>query len=310
MIKVQNLTKKYNDLTAVSDLSFTIKEKQVVGLLGPNGAGKSTTMKMLTGYLSPTSGSVTVFGHDAFTEPVEARKHIGYLPEIPPIYPDFTVREHLRFVCDLRGVPAKQQKAEIDKVCAYLSITHVADRMIRNLSKGYRQRVGFAAALVGSPDFLILDEPTVGLDPEQIMEIRSLIAELSQNMSILISSHILSEISSVCGSLLIMRRGQLVASGTQAEIEHRLGDKPRIELLAKGDAAKIGDILHKVFPGGDIEMTPEGDKLFRIIAASGKSDPREALFRAFAQNSDKVSILSMRLITKTLEELFLEIVQS
>lgn len=311
MINVEHLTKKYNDLTAVDDLSFTISEKQVVGLLGPNGAGKSTTMRMLTGYLAPSSGRVLIDGKDLQTQPLEARRRIGYLPELPPLYPDFTVREHLKFVCSLRGVDAGVESAEIARVCEALNITDVNGRMIRKLSKGYRQRVGFAASLIGRPSFLILDEPTVGLDPAQIYEIRSLIERLSGEMSILISSHILSEISSVCDSLLILRRGRLVAKGTKEQIERAMRGETRIELVAKGDMSRLRTLVQTAVPSAKAAWEPaDGGAVRCILICPATLDPRAQLFRAFADRKNDTTLLTMRPLDKSLEDIYLEIVQS
>ena len=311
MINVEHLTKKYNDLTAVDDLSFTISEKQVVGLLGPNGAGKSTTMRMLTGYLAPSSGRVLIDGKDMQAQPLEARQRIGYLPELPPLYPDFTVREHLKCVCSLRGVDAGAENAEIARVCEALSITDVSGRMIRKLSKGYRQRVGFAASLIGKPSFLILDEPTVGLDPAQIYEIRSLIERLSGEMSILISSHILSEISSVCDSLLILRRGRLVAKGTKEQIERAMRGETRIEIVAKGDMGRLRTLVQTAVPNAKAAWEQvDGGAVRCILTCSPALDPRAQLFRAFADRKDDTTLLTMRPLDKSLEDLYLEIVQS
>ena len=311
MINVEHLTKKYNDLTAVDDLSFTISEKQVVGLLGPNGAGKSTTMRMLTGYLAPSSGRVLIDGKDLQAQPLEARRRIGYLPELPPLYPDFTVREHLKFVCSLRGVDAGAESAEIARVCEALNITDVNGRMIRKLSKGYRQRVGFAASLIGRPSFLILDEPTVGLDPAQIYEIRSLIERLSGEMSILISSHILSEISSVCDSLLILRRGRLVAKGTKEQIERAMRGETRIELVAKGDMSRLRTLVQAAVPSAKAAWEPaDGGAVRCILICPAALDPRAQLFRAFADRKNDTTLLTMRPLDKSLEDIYLEIVQS
>ena len=310
MIQVEHLTKTYGELTAVNDLSFQIREHSVVGLLGHNGAGKSTTMRMLTGYLAPTAGSVQVMGIDLQQEPLKARTHIGYLPETPPLYPDLTVEEHLRFVCDLRRIPASDRTAEVDRVCGQLQIADVRTRRIRNLSKGYRQRVGFAAALLGSPEFLVLDEPTVGLDPSQVIEIRSLISDLSEHTSILISSHILSEISSVCDSLLMLRRGELVAKGTQEEIRRRLQDENEILFTVIGSEAAVEEIVHRVAPKAAFTMRREGEELYCSLRPKSAADLRGELFRAFAQRSGELTLLSLRRADRSLEELFLEIMQS
>lgn len=310
MVSVEELSKDYSGYKAVSGLSFEIKDGSVTGLLGPNGAGKSTTMRMLTGFLAPSEGKVTVYGADVAEDPMRARALTGYLPEIPPLYPDMTVKEHLGFVCDLRGVDAHSRKREIEKVCSSLNISDVSGRMIRHLSKGYRQRVGFAAALVGSPRFLVLDEPTVGLDPEQIIEIRDLIRELSAGMSILISSHMLGEISSVCDSLVILRRGQLVAKGSREEIERSVRRGSRYEIYASGERACVESLLHTVAPDGSVDNTGSRDGENRyILYLERDADLRSAIFDIFAANRDRVKLLSFRSLDKTLEEVFLDIIK-
>lgn len=310
MIEVEHLTKKYGALTAVDDLSFHIRPNSVVGLLGHNGAGKSTTMRMLTGYLSPSGGRVHIMGHDLQDEPLKARSHIGYLPELPPLYPDLTVEEHLRFICELRKVTARQYGAEIDRVCEELQLASVRGRRIRNLSKGYRQRVGFAAALVGEPDFLILDEPTVGLDPSQVIDIRALISRLSAHASILISSHILSEISSVCDSLLILRRGQLAAQGTQEEICRAFQGENEVLLLVRGSESAVRAALHSAVPDAPYTLTQEGDAFRCTLRTETGTEVCGRLFHAFAQRSDALTLLTLKTTERSLEDIFLEIMQS
>ncbi|MBO5486151.1 MAG: ABC transporter ATP-binding protein, partial [Eubacterium sp.] len=212
MIEVENLVKRYGNQCAVDDLSFTVKEGQIVGFLGPNGAGKSTTMNIITGYLSATSGSVRVDGHDIVEEPEEAKRCIGYLPEQPPLYPDMIVKGYLSFVCDLKRIPKSEKEKVMRSVMRRTGVLEVSERLIKHLSKGYKQRVGLAGAMIGDPKILILDEPTVGLDPKQILEIRDLIRDLSKNHTILLSSHIMQEVSAVCNQILIINEGKLVVS--------------------------------------------------------------------------------------------------
>ena len=214
MITVKELTKRYGAHTAVDALSFTVDKGQIYGLLGPNGAGKSTTMNIITGYISATDGTAEIDGCDIFDSPAEARAKIGYLPEQPPLYTDMTPREYLAFAAELKGLPREQRKAAVEQCMERTNIADVADRLIRNLSKGYRQRVGLACALLGDPPVIILDEPTVGLDPKQIIEIRELIRSLGQEHTVLLSSHILSEVNAVCDKVLIMSHGKLVACDT------------------------------------------------------------------------------------------------
>ncbi len=227
MIEVSGLSKRYGNHLAVSDVSFTIEKGEVIGFLGPNGAGKSTIMNILTGYLSLTQGEVKIDGFDVMEYPEEAKKRIGYLPEIPPLYIDMKVNEYLNFIFDLKKVKFPK-KAHINEVMKLVKIDHVANRLIKNLSKGYRQRVGFAQALIGNPDVLILDEPTVGLDPKQIIEIRNLIARLGKNHTIILSSHILSEIQAVCKRVIIINKGQIIADDTPEDLSDRLSNDKSI----------------------------------------------------------------------------------
>ena len=230
MIEVQNLVKMYGDHTAVDHLSFRIEKGHIYGLLGPNGAGKSTTMNIMTGYLGATEGKVLIQGHDILKEPELAKKSIGYLPEQPPVYMDMTVREYLQFAAELKKIPKKEREKQMNDVIRMTGIREVENRLIQNLSKGYRQRVGLAQAILGFPEVIILDEPTVGLDPKQIIEIRELIRKLSKKHTIILSSHILAEIREVCDYIMIISRGKLVASDTPENLENRLKSSRHIEL--------------------------------------------------------------------------------
>ena len=223
MIEIDKLSKRYRDLVAVNEISFNVAKGEIVGFLGPNGAGKSTTMKIITGFLPASSGSVKVSGVDVFEDPMTVRKSIGYLPEIPPVYPELTVREYLKFVAKLKKIPRKELTSEIDRVIERLSLQTVERRLIRNLSKGYQQRTGFAQALLGNPPVLILDEPTVGLDPRQIGEVRELIKELSGEHTVILSTHILQEVVATCERVVIINRGQIVADNTLKNLvdEHK-----------------------------------------------------------------------------------------
>lgn len=254
MIEVKNLTKKYGNFEAVKNADFTIKDGEIVGFLGPNGAGKSTTMNIITGYLSATSGSVTINGYDIFEQPEEAKRHIGYLPEQPPLFPGMTVNEYLNFVYDLKKtkLPRNPHLSEIRKL---VKIEDVQNRLIRNLSKGYRQRVGIAQALVGNPDVLILDEPTVGLDPSQIIEIRELIHKLGRTHTVILSSHILSEIQAVCKRIIIINQGMIIADDTPKNLSARLSDSYAVRLSAEGPAKDILNELNKIEGIGKITVT-------------------------------------------------------
>lgn len=308
MLEVRNLTKTYGENQSVSDISFTIEEGETVGLLGPNGAGKSTTMRMLTGYLTPTSGSVIINGTDVTENPLEARRYIGYLPEIPPLYVDMTVGEHLEFVCSLRQVKTSAVKAEIEKVCGYLNITHVSGRLIRNLSKGYRQRVGFAASLIGEPKLLILDEPTVGLDPVQIVEIRNLIQQLSGKMTIVISSHILSEIASACSRIIMLNKGKIAADGTQQKIEEQYSDTTRIRIEVSGDGPRAAKLLSSCMMNRGLAEQDGSENRFLVTSPKG-TDLRADIFRAFAASDDAPALLTLQLLNMTLEDIFMDIVK-
>ncbi len=250
MIEVKGLTKQYGDHKALDNASFRIEKGETVGLLGPNGAGKSTTMNMLCGYLEPTSGTVLIDGIDMAEDPIEAKRHIGYLPEIPPLYPDMTVEEQLSFACDLRGLrqTASERAAYIDSICVRTQLSHMKKRLVRNLSKGYRQRTGLAQLLVGDPEILVLDEPTVGLDPRQIQEFRSLLTGLAEDHTIIISSHILSEITSVCRRVLVFREGVLIADGQPEELAARLGGKVTLSVEIDGSADEARKAIEAV-PG-------------------------------------------------------------
>ena len=233
MIEINHLVKKYGEHVAVDDLTLTVEPGKIYGFLGPNGAGKSTTMNMITGYLGATSGEVKINGHDIFADPQEAKKCVGYLPEIPPLYTEMTVREYLDFVAELKGLDKKVRKTQTEEIMELTHTKEVSERLIRNLSKGYRQRVGFAQAIMGYPDVIILDEPTVGLDPKQIIEVRDLMKELGKKHTVILSSHILTEISAVCDHVFILSKGKLVASDSTEHLLERMSGAQEIALLVK-----------------------------------------------------------------------------
>ena len=243
MITVEHLTKRYGDFTAVDDISFTIGEGHIYGFLGPNGAGKSTTMNIMTGCLAATSGEVKIDGCDIFEQARQAKQNIGYLPEIPPLYTEETPEEYLRFVAQAKGVPARQIPAEIERVMQETRLTEMGGRLIRNLSKGYRQRVGIAQALLGNPKYIILDEPTVGLDPLQIIEIRDLIRELGRKHTVILSSHILSEVQAICESVLIIAHGKLVAFDTPQNLERAMAANNRLTIVAEAGEQALRGVL-------------------------------------------------------------------
>lgn len=258
MIEIRNLVKKYGDHVAVDDISFTVESGKIYGFLGPNGAGKSTTMNMITGYIGNTSGSIVVNGHDILSEPEEVKKQIGYLPEIPPLYMDMTVREYLEFVAELKMIPKQERKDDIKKAIEKTKLEDVSERMIKNLSKGYKQRVGLAQAIMGFPEIIILDEPTVGLDPVQIIEIRDLIKELGKEHTVILSSHILSEIQAVCDYVFIISKGKLVASDTTENLLKNFSEEEAdAELVIKGPMKQVEQILEKIENETDIKVHME-----------------------------------------------------
>ena len=310
MIEVSNLTKKYGDHIAVDHLSFRVEKGQIYGFLGPNGAGKSTTMNIITGYLAATEGTVTIDGKDVQKDPEEAKRAIGYLPELPPLYVDMTVREYLEFVAELKKVSKKEQKQKIDEVMEMTQITDMQQRLIRNLSKGYRQRVGLAQAILGYPEVIILDEPTVGLDPKQIIEIRELIKKLSEEHTIILSSHILSEVSAVCDYIMIINHGKLVASDTTENLmNHSLGSNT-LELTVKGEKQDVKNLLRGVEEIQKIEWKAEENEktVSMVITTEEKTDIREKLFYMMADA--KMPILNMQFTKVSLEDIFLELTQN
>lgn len=310
MIEVKNLTKKYGNHVAVDDLSFSVEKGQIYGFLGPNGAGKSTTMNILTGYLAATKGTVVVNGKDVQKEPEEAKKSIGYLPELPPLYVDMTVGEYLKFVAELKKVPKEEREKQISEVMEMTQITDKKDRLIKNLSKGYRQRVGLAQAILGYPEVIILDEPTVGLDPKQIIEIRDLIRKLGENHTIILSSHILSEVSAVCDHIMIIAHGRLVASDSPEGLQKLMSGTMEIKLCIKGNYEKVVNALEYIMDDiagvEKLEDSEEGCVQCLVTAKEGV-DIREALFYALADA--KLPILSMQHIEKSLEDIFLELTE-
>lgn len=309
MIEVRNLTKKYGDHFAVQDISFSLEKGKIYGLLGPNGAGKSTTMNIMTGYIAATSGEVIIEGHDIFKEAEEAKKHIGYLPEIPPLYMDMTVWEYLFTVADLKGVPKSERKSMIGDVMEKVMITNMKDRLIKNLSKGYKQRVGIAQTLIGNPDIIILDEPTVGLDPKQIIEIRTLIKQLGEDHTVLISSHILSEIGAVCDHVVIINKGHLVVSDSTENLEKLFKGQDILCLSAQGELEKIQNILRE-FPAlsiADMKEAEEAETYRFQLKVQDQADYRKQLFFHFAEAG--IPLLEISRAGMSLEDIFLEITE-
>ena len=310
MIEVSHLTKRYGRHCAVDDISFTVQDGGIYGLLGPNGAGKSTTMNVITGYLSPTSGTVRIDGHDIVEEPQEAKACIGYLPEQPPLYTDMTVAEYLQFVAELKGVKRKSEReAEIERAMGRTGLEDVMDRLIRNLSKGYRQRVGIAATLLGNPKVIILDEPTVGLDPAQMIEIRSLIHDLGETHTVILSSHILSEVQAVCDRVLIIAHGKLIAQGTPEELAGKLAAHGVISATAVGnrDAVVAAASAEPGLTG--LKVTAEkGDEVSFTASSESGADLRAALSKAMAEAG--CPVISLSSSTISLEDVFLQLTEA
>lgn len=309
MIEVKNLVKKYGDHTAVDHLSFQIEKGKIYGFLGPNGAGKSTTMNMITGYIASTEGTVSIDGYDILEEPEKAKKCIGYLPEQPPLYLDMTVLEYMKFAADLKKIPKDKKKAMIEEVMDMVKITDMKNRLIKNLSKGYRQRVGLAQAILGYPEVIILDEPTVGLDPKQIIEIRDLIKSLKKKHTVILSSHILSEVSAVCDYVLIISHGKLVASDTPDNLSKLAAGANNINLLAKGEKDNIRQHLLEI-PGVkeitiDKKTGVEGWNI--TVSTEENRDIRGEIFYKMAENH--CPILEMQSRKVSLEEIFLELTE-
>ncbi len=310
MIEVKHLYKRYGSHMAVSDLSFTIEQGQIYGFLGPNGAGKSTTMNIMTGCLAATSGEVRIGGYDIFEEAGQAKRLIGYLPEQPPLYLDRTPREYLDFVAQAKGVPAKEITAEIARVMAVTQIEDVADRLIKNLSKGYKQRVGIAQAILGNPEVIILDEPTVGLDPRQIIEIRDLIKELGKSHTVILSSHILSEVRAVCQTILIISKGKLVACDSPDNLERLFAGTASLELTVEATEEEASRILSGVSAVSDVEISG-GEGVSHVRMALNKQTEMETCREVFfAFSASQKAILQMSTAKASLEDVFIELTQN
>lgn len=309
MIEVKNLTKRYGNHVAVDHLSFRVEKGQIYGFLGPNGAGKTTTMNIIAGYLAATEGSVTINGKDIEKEPEEAKKNIGYLPELPPLYVDMTVYEYLKFVAELKKVPKAEREEQIADVMDMTQIADMSNRLIKNLSKGYRQRVGLAQAILGYPEVIILDEPSVGLDPKQIIEIRQLIRKLAEKHTVILSSHILSEVSAVCDHIMIISHGKLVASDSPEGLQKLMSGPAGLELTVKGKAEQVKDLLSKIEGVESLYEIGTQDNCAQIrIMCKSDVDIREAVF--FVLADARLPIMEMSYNKKSLEDIFLELTQS
>lgn len=307
MIRAENLTKRYGQHVAIDNLDFTIQRGEILGFLGPNGAGKSTTMNIITGYLSASEGRITVDDLDVLEHPEEVKQRIGYLPEQPPLYLDMTVIEYLNFVGEIKKASPTQLRADLERILSVVRIDHVKDRLIKNLSKGYRQRVGLAQALIGNPPVLILDEPTIGLDPKEIIEIRNLIKGLGKDHTVVLSSHILPEVSAVCERVLIINHGKIAASDTPQNLAHRLTGQNRLSLRVDGPAAEVKAAL-KVIPGIrgiETHASTEEHAVEVLVEAEQDHDLRRDVFRALSKAN--YPILQMRPMDLSLEDIFLKL---
>lgn len=307
MIKVEHLVKRYGNRNVVDDLSFEVEKGQIVGFLGPNGAGKSTTMNMITGYISATEGTVIIDGIDIFEEPEKAKRKIGYLPEQPPVYSDMLVREYLSFVCDLKGVKRDKKEQTISKVMRRTKTADVAERLLKNLSKGYKQRVGLAGAMIGDPEILILDEPTVGLDPKQILEIRELIRELSKKHTILLSSHIMQEVSAVCNQIIIINEGKMIVKDTPDKIANHIEPTNEVKLLVRGNSELLKSVLENMEGIKDysVKKIEDSEECEVLVVCDAEQDIRENLFYGFA--NVKCPIVEMTSREPSLEEVFIKL---
>lgn len=309
MIEVRNLVKKYGSHLAVDHLNFTIDKGKIYGFLGPNGAGKSTTMNIMTGYLGATEGEVLIHGHDILKEPQKAKRYIGYLPENPPLYMDMTPWEYLRFVSELKKIKKSERDREIERVMKRTGIWEVKDRQIKNLSKGYKQRVGLAQAISGSPEVIILDEPTVGLDPNQIIEIREFIRELGKEHTVILSSHILAEIQEVCNHIMIISKGRLAASDTPENLEKNLAEKTTLEIETRMDSQEVKALLNPILDISEVTCKESEFGITKaLIETKEGKDVREEIFRAFARRD--CPLLTMYQHKATLEEVFIELTQN
>lgn len=306
MIEVKHLTKKYGSQVAVNDLSFTIEKGQIYGLLGPNGAGKTTTMNIMTGCLAATAGEVKINGYDIFEDALQAKKLIGYLPEQPPLYMDRTPREYLRFVGRAKGIPEKKLGEQIDRAMEATQITAMADRLIKNLSKGYKQRVGIAQALLGDPEVIILDEPTVGLDPRQIIEIRELITSLGESHTVILSSHILSEVQAICQTIMIISKGRLVACDTPENLEQLFAGRTTVELTLEAEPQEAVGLLEPLEHIREVSLKrAETGRCDVELETDGSEDACREIF--FACSGASKPILRMTTVKASLEDVFIEL---
>ena len=309
MIEVKNLTKKYGDFTAVDNISFTIQEGEIVGLLGPNGAGKSTTMNMITGFIEQTEGEVIVDGYNMLKKPKKAKKEIGYMPEGVPLYTELTVKEFVTYMAEIKKVDRKTRKERVEKIIKQTGLEDVQKKLIKNLSRGYKQRVSMAGALVGDPKILILDEPTVGLDPKQITEIRNLIKELGKTHTVILSSHILSEVSQICNKVIIINKGKMIAIDTPQKLEERVQNKNCIYVTVEDPENKLENIKNKIKNIKNITLLEENEDNTKkyIIETEGEDDIRKLIYSEFAK--ENITIFEMKKADTTLEDAFMKLIE-
>lgn len=310
MIEVKNVTKKYGSFTAVDNISFNIEEGEIVGLLGPNGAGKSTTMNMITGFIEPTEGEIIIDGYDILKKPKKAKMQIGYMPEGVPLYYDLTVKEFVNYMADLKMVPKKEKKENVQKIMEQTNVIDVQNKLIRNLSRGYKQRVSMAGALVGKPKILILDEPTVGLDPKQITEIRTLIKSLGKEHTVILSSHILSEVSQICEKVIIINKGKIVAIDTPEKLEDRVKEKNIITVTVEDKENKIEEVTNKIKGIKELKLikdNEDGTKEY-AIASEEEIDIRKEIFEQYAK--EHITIFELKKTEATLEDAFMKLIDN
>ena len=309
MIEVKNITKKYGSTTAVDNISFQIQEGEIVGLLGPNGAGKSTTMNMITGYIEPTEGQIIIEGYDISKKPKKAKEQIGYMPEGVPLYSELTVKEFVNYMAELKKLNKKERKEKVSKIIEQTGLKNVENKLIRNLSRGYKQRVSMAGSLVGEPKVLILDEPTVGLDPKQITEIRQLIKELVKEHTVILSSHILSEISQICSKVIIINKGKIVAIDTPENLEKKVNNNNNIYVTVEDTENKMETIKEKIPEIPEIKLLKENEDKTKqyVIKAQNDKDLRKMIFKEFAK--ENITIFEMKQADTTLEDAFMKLIE-
>ena len=309
MIEVKNVTKKYGKAVAVDNISFIINDGEIVGLLGPNGAGKSTTMNMMTGFIEQTSGDIIIDGYDMSKKPKKAKREIGYMPEGVPLYTDLTVREFVMYMAEIKRVNRKERKEKVEKIIEKTGLKDVEKKLIKNLSRGYKQRVSMAGALVGEPKILILDEPTVGLDPKQITEIRSLIKELGKTHTVILSSHILSEVSQICNKVVIINKGKIIAVDTPENLENKVNNNNLIYVTVEDTENKIEKIKEKLTNIKKLELVTNNDDGTKqyVIETTGDKDLRKDLFAEFAK--ENITVFEMKKVDSTLEEAFMKLIE-